>query len=250
VLVLRDITDRSLRRLQDEFIATASHELRTPLAVLTGYLHLIDRSGGAPVEHARRALEQAGQLDLLVQELLDTSRLETGQLRLELEPVDLGAIVLRAVDDARMLAPLAAIRYDRPATPVIVNASAARLQQVIRNILDNARVHAASTPSIDVSIRRRGGRADIAIADRGPGIAESEIGHLFERFTRRSDGVGSPGLGLGLYIARQIAQAHGGSIAVDSKGGHGTTFHVRLPLLLERRPTKRSAPRVTRIRRR
>jgi two-component system CheB/CheR fusion protein len=245
LLVVRDITDRSLRRLQDEFIANASHELRTPLAVLTGYLHLIDRAATDRVAgHVRRALDHARELDHLVGDLLDITRLETGRLRYEPEPLDLADLVHQAVDAAVVVASEQRIGFRRPARPLIVDADRTRLLQVVRNLLDNARVHAPGA-EVRVALRRRSGRAELSVSDDGPGIAANEASKVFERFQQVGAGQSSqPGLGLGLHIAREIVRAHKGTINVTSPDGGGTVFTVRLPLLGERksRPTGPKPP--------
>ncbi|MBA2253697.1 MAG: PAS domain S-box protein, partial [Chloroflexi bacterium] len=230
VLVIRDITDRSLRRTQDEFIATASHELRTPLAVLTGYLHLIERTAdGAVGEHTRRALEHAQQLEGLIGDLLDITRLETGQMRYELEPIELGALVHEAVEAAAVLAGEQLIHFRRPGTVSLVDGDRQRILQVLRNLLDNARVHASSSGEIRVRLRRRGGWAEVAVQDDGPGIAGGDLERLFERFQRASSPT-DPGLGLGLHIAREIVRGHHGTLTATSQLGRGSTFSMRLPL--------------------
>ena len=234
VLVIRDITDRSLRRIQDEFIANASHELRTPLAVLTGYLHLIERASDPGVDvHVRKALEHAEELDRLVADLFDITRLETGQMRFELEPIDLGELVQHAVEAAGVLADAQCVRYVRPVRSVLVDADRTRMLQVMRNLLDNARVHAPSS-EVRVALRRHGGRAELTVADDGPGIAARDAVTIFDRFQQASPTT-QPGLGLGLHIARAIVHGHHGTLSVASTPGRGTRFTMRLPLLAERR---------------
>jgi two-component system CheB/CheR fusion protein len=238
VLVIRDITERSLRRMQDEFLAIASHELRTPLTGLSGYLQMLIRLfGGAqaderPRRYASLALEQSQRLTSLLNELLDVARLQSGRLSLASEPVDLTALVPHAVETARLLAKTQSITVEAEPGPIIVRGDDRRLEQVLLNLLTNAIAYAPDTSRIDVRLHRDGEWAEIAVQDYGRGIAATELPHLFSRFYRVERGASptSDGLGLGLYITQQIVLAHGGTIDVQSTVGEGTTFTVRLPL--------------------
>jgi two-component system CheB/CheR fusion protein len=238
VLVIRDITERSLRRMQDEFLAIASHELRTPLTGLGGYLQMLIRLYGndaaqeRPRRYATLEFDQAQRLMALITELLDVARLQSGRMTLADAPVDLAALVPRAAETARLLAAPQAIAVDAEPGPITVRGDARRLEQVLLNFLTNAIAYAPDTERIDVRLRRAGTQAEIAVQDYGRGIAATEIPHIFSRFYRIERGVNpsSGGLGLGLYIAHQIVLAHGGTIDVQSTVGEGTTFTVRLPL--------------------
>jgi len=207
-----------------------------------GYLHLIERADDSGVAaHTRRALDHAQELEGLVADLLDITRLETGQMRYQLDPIELGALLQDAVDAAGVLSDQQRITYRRPAAAVLVDADRTRILQVLRNLLDNARVHASSSGEIRVSVRRRAGRAEVVVQDDGPGIAEEEVARLFERFHRASSSP-HPGLGLGLHIARQIVRGHHGTLTAASELQRGSTFTMRLPLLSERR-TRPGSPR-------
>ena len=234
-LVIRDITERSLRHLQEQFIAVASHELRTPLSILHGYLQLarrrLGREGGPPALYLDRALEQSRRLGDLINELLDVSRLQTGRLEVDRRPMDLGALVAETVVDAGRVGNGHAIGVEVPDEPVLLEADPARLHQVVLNLLTNTFEHAPDSERVDVRLRRVEGAAELSVSDRGPGIPARELPRIFSRF----HGVQRPGrrqrgLGLGLFITREIVQAHGGTIDVRSAEGEGTTFTVRLPL--------------------
>jgi two-component system CheB/CheR fusion protein len=240
VVVIRDITDRSLRRLHDHFLATASHELRTPLTALTGYLQMMVRqmaTGRIDDERQRRfadqALAQARRLATLVNDLVDVTRLQNDQLTLRLEPVDLDALVKATADVAQGLAQGQKIEVEADDGSVIVNGDSGRLEQVLLNLLNNALTHASESERLILRLRRLDGQAEIQVQDFGPGIPAGQLPDLFSRFYRaeRPGGRSHTGLGLGLFIARELVAAHGGTIDVESREGEGTTFTVRLPLV-------------------
>jgi two-component system CheB/CheR fusion protein len=238
VVVVRDITDRSVRALQDRFLAMASHELRTPLVPLIGYLDMLLKALDGADPRARRYAAQARQevarFAGLVGDLVDVVRLQTGKLTLKLEPVDLGTVVARAAEVARPVADGVAIREDVGAK-VVVRGDAARLEQVVINLLVNAVKHATGTPRIDVRVRRRdegGGRAEIVVEDYGAGIAAADLPRIFGSFyqVEHPEGASRGGMGLGLFIAKEIVEAHRGSISAESAVGQGTRITVHLPL--------------------
>ena len=240
VVVIRDITAPSRqRRLQDNFVSLASHELRTPLTAILGNLQLLltqlhpepedERARG----HATVALRQAHRLATLVHDLMDVARLETGKLTLNLGPVDLAALVAQAVETAQSLTQGQAISLTVEATPLLVTGDAGRLEQIVLNLLTNAMTHAPGSARIDVRLKREGDEtALIEVQDAGPGISEADLEQLFTRFSQVEsfDGTAKGGLGLGLFLCRELVTAHHGSITVHSIWGKGTTFTVRLPL--------------------
>jgi two-component system CheB/CheR fusion protein len=237
VLVVRDITDRTLRRLQEEFLAWAGHELRTPLAALSGNLQLAGRRLEAGDEerlrrHLALANEEARRMGALVTELVDAARLRSGRLVLAAEPLDLAPLVARTVEVAEALADGQALVLDSEDAPVVVAGDAGRLQQVLLNLLTNALTHAPGSERVEIRLRRDGEAAELSVRDRGPGIAAEALETVFDRFAQVDplQRPGSAGLGLGLYIAREIVEAHGGTIAAHSAPGEGATFTVRLPL--------------------
>ncbi|HWE61870.1 MAG TPA: CheR family methyltransferase, partial [Chloroflexota bacterium] len=249
VLVLRDITDRTLRRLQDEFLALASHELRTPLTSIRGYIDLIDRglARGQDIArmraHAGEARAQIVRLNGLVNDLLDVSRLNGGALHLHRAPVDLQRVVTRVVETGRVIAPERTVRLDAPQDPVVIDGDSDRLEQVALNLLNNALTYAPESP-VDVRLRRQQGTIELEVQDYGPGIAAEALPHLFTRFYQVASPIrdGRGGMGLGLFIAREIVEAHGGAMAVRSVVGEGTTFTVRLPLAPEEAREERASP--------
>ena len=240
VVVIRDITAVSRQRqLQDNFVALASHELRTPLTLVLGRLQLLLLRLPPPPDHeetrghATVALRHAQRLATLVDDLMDVTRLETGKLSLTLGPVDLAPLVTRAVETAQSLATDQTIHATVAAAPVVVTGDAGRLEQVMLNLLTNAIQYAPGPARIEARLRRVGDEAAvIEVRDEGPGIAEGDQARLFDRFSQVEgfQQAAQGGLGLGLYLCRELITAHGGTIAVHSTWGRGTTFTVRLPL--------------------
>jgi two-component system CheB/CheR fusion protein len=239
VVVLRDITDRSVRVLQDRFLAMASHELRTPLVPLTGYLDLLLKTldGKDPRAHryAAQARQEVGRLTGLVDDLVDVVRLQTGKITLDLESVDLRDVISRAASVARSIAGDLPI-HEEPGAPVMVRGDGPRLEQVVINLLVNAVKHAAGTPRIEIRVRREDGErpryADLEVEDYGAGIAAAELPRIFGSFyqVERAGRASRGGMGLGLFIAKEIVEAHAGTISATSEVGKGTRITVRLPL--------------------
>jgi signal transduction histidine kinase len=175
------------------------------------------------------AIEQAARLHRLVDELFDVTLAGRGGLAIDPSPIALGPVVRETVAVAEGLSDAPKFRVEAPKTELIVAADRARLQQVLLNLLTNALIHAADSPEVVIRLRHLRRWAEIEIEDHGPGIGPDIQARLFSRFERGS-GSGRRGLGLGLYISREIVTAHGGTIEVDSQPGDGTTFTVRLPL--------------------
>jgi len=224
----RAASEARLRR----FVADASHELRTPVATIRGYAELYRTGALDETERLddamRRTEEEALRMGTLVDDLLHLARLDQGR-PLDREPVDLGQLVEDTVRDARAVEPDRTLTATIP-TPVTVLGDRARLQQVLANLVSNARVHAPAAP-IEVALRQEGAEAVIEVRDDGPGMSEVDVARAFERFYRadasRSRHHG--GSGLGLSIVDATVQAHGGTTTITSAPGSGTTVTVRLP---------------------
>ncbi|MBS9535773.1 HAMP domain-containing histidine kinase [Mycobacterium sp. M1] len=227
-LSTRQASETRVRR----FVADASHELRTPLTAIRGYAELAQRIPDDPdaVTHAlSRVISESERMTALVEDLLLLARLDSGRA-LEHETVDLSALVIDAVSDAHVAGPDHQWRLDLPDEPVLVAGDAARLQQVLTNLLANARTHTGPGTVVTAGLTVDGPEVVLRVTDDGPGIPEPLQREIFQRFARgdssRSRKAGSTGLGLA--IAAAVVKAHGGSIAVDSRPGH-TEFSVRLP---------------------
>ena len=221
LLFTRDISERRhVERLKDEFVSTVSHELRTPLTSIAGSLGLI--AGGAagqlPEKAARLisiAQSNSQRLVRLINDVLDLEKLESGKLPFQFALVDLREIAQRAIEGVRGYADQLGVELllaDGPAAPV--RGDTDRLVQVVTNLLSNAAKYSPRGEAVRVKVEREGGNAALSVADRGPGVPEAFRDRIFSRFAQAdsSDARGKGGTGLGLYIAREIAERHGGRL--------------------------------------
>jgi two-component system OmpR family sensor kinase len=215
-----------------QFVADASHELRTPLAAIRGYTELTQRMGDdreAVAQAMSRVASETERMTRLVEDLLLLARLDSGR-PLEREPVDLSRLAVDAVSDAHVAGPDHQWELDLPEEPVVVTGDAARLHQVLTNLLANARVHTGAGTVVTTRLGSEGSHTVLQVIDNGPGIPAALQSEVFERFARgdssRSRKGGSTGLGLAIVSA--VVKAHDGTIVVDSVPGR-TEFTVRLP---------------------
>lgn len=224
----------ALSEAQEELVSIVSHELRTPVAGVLGFLEtsldhwdvMEDSERKAAVS---RAAVNARRLQALTRDVLDTQNLEAGRLVHVFERLDLREELQAAVEAAADLDPHRPVEVELPDAPIWVRADGDRLQQVLANLLDNARKSSPAVEAVTLAVRVGATDAEVAVSDHGPGIEEAARERIFEKFVRgRSDSVG--GTGLGLFISRQIVEAHGGRIWVDSTPGEGATFRFTLPL--------------------
>ncbi len=226
--------------VRDSFLSLAVHEVRTPLAAALGNAQLLIRR----TERAHPADERSGRalrmvegqlrrLANLVDMLLDVSRLETGQLSIQRAPLDLAALARRAVERAEGSLVTHVLRYDGPVDPLRIEGDAVRLEQVLDNLLQNAAKYSPPGSTITVQVGQQHERAWIAVRDEGVGIKPAVVPHLFERSYRAPDSStrAVPGMGIGLYVVREIVAMHGGTVEVESVPGKGSTFTVWLPRL-------------------
>jgi PAS domain S-box-containing protein len=239
-------------RLKDEFLATVSHELRTPLNAILGWSQMLQNSN-LDETAAKRALStierNARAQNQLIDDLLDVSRIITGQLRLNVRAVDLSSVIMAAVDAARPAAEAKNIRLQTLLDPQAgqISGDPDRLQQVVWNLLSNAIKFTPKDGRVQARLERVNSHVEIVVSDTGIGIEPEFLPFVFERF-RQSDGSTTRshgGLGLGLAIVRQLVELHGGTVSVESKGeGQGSTFIVSLPLLPVRLEPEADLPRV------
>ncbi|MBC9731208.1 cell wall metabolism sensor histidine kinase WalK [Streptomyces sp. TRM68367] len=231
-LTKRHASEERLR----SFAADASHELRTPVASIRGHAELALLHPGPVPQKVARALErieaEAARMGEMVDDLLLLARLDAGR-PLERHPVDLTLLVLDAVTDAQVTGPGHRWKLELSEEPVTVPGDAHRLQQVLANLLANARLHTPVGSTVTISLEIEDGTAVLKVHDDGPGVAADVQPKAFERFTRadrrRTEGAGGgTGTGLGLSIVAAVAEAHGGSTTLESGPG-STTFTVRLP---------------------
>ena len=225
-------------RAKDEFLATLSHELRTPLNAILGWASILTRAPGdeARTAQAMRAIERSARTQShLVDELLDVSRLVSGQMRLTLSAVSLNTVIDDALESVRPAAEARKLelmkRVDGPLRPL--RADARRLQQVVWNLLSNAVRFTPAGGRIEISLREVGNQSEIRVTDTGIGIRPDFVPHVFERFRQADSSItrAHGGLGLGLAIVRHLVELHGGTVDAESAGeGHGAAFTGRLPI--------------------
>lgn len=238
VLVLQDISElRRLEQIRQEFVANVSHELKTPLAAIqAGVETLLDGALNDPVHNVRfleRVRENAERLDLLVQDLLTLSRIESGQEHLEIKPTSLGAAVEACLSrhEPRALAKNLKLLAEPPASEVMALADEEALDHLLENLVDNAIKYTPEGGRIVLRWSENGREAVLQVADSGVGIPEKDLPRIFERFYRvdraRSRELG--GTGLGLSIVKHLAQALAGHVQAESKLGEGSVFTLRLP---------------------
>jgi signal transduction histidine kinase len=241
---LREVKTRDERRdavealrlavqVRDEFLTLAGHELRTPLTTLRLQVQAIlrARGRGEPVqgmEERLRLLERGThRLHELVDRVLDISQVAQQGIALERKPCDLSHIVNDVV--ARFVEAGAVAQFDVVTPgPVSGNWDDVRLETVVTNLVSNALKYGQGRP-VRIEVEDLGGEARLSVHDQGIGIAKSDQQRIFERFNRAASGRSYAGFGLGLWLVRQIAQAHGGSVTLNSEPGAGSTFTVRLP---------------------
>jgi signal transduction histidine kinase len=237
-----------LDRLKTQFLSMASHELRTPLTAVSGFMQIARRrmsrlSGATEVpaawrEEAKKADEtlemasrQSKKLARLIDELLDVSRLEQGRVEMRLAEIDLADVVQEVAERMRLLSKSHQIETKIDGTAPIV-ADRDRIEQVLENLVGNAIKYSPETGRIDMSLQVNGANAVISVRDEGIGVAPGEMEKIFGLFYRspdpRADHVG--GLGLGLYISREIVSRHHGRLWAERNVDAGTTFHVTLPI--------------------
>jgi hypothetical protein len=245
-------------RLKDEFLATLSHELRTPLTSILGWASMI-RNGEVEGSNADRAMEtierNARSQARLIDDLLDVSRIITGNLRLDLHPLNLAPIVNAALDALRPTADVKGIHLQTRFEPeeCLVKGDPNRLRQVIWNLLSNAIKFTQRGGGVNIDLNCVESTARLSVRDTGEGISAEFLPYVFDRFRQAEGSISRKqgGLGLGLAVARHLVELHGGMISAESEGpGRGSIFTVDLPLAQERRDPARAEERKREIERR
>jgi signal transduction histidine kinase len=222
---------------RDEFLSVAAHELKTPLTSLKGFVQVLLRQAerGQAADPARltRSLrtidEQSQKLARLVTQLLDVSRIDAGRLGLEARGTDLVRLVADAVAAARTRSARHALALRAPAS-LTAWVDPLRLEQVLTNLLENATKFSPGGGPVEVRVWREGRQARVAVSDRGPGVPPDQRGRLFQRFFQARGSERMGGMGLGLYISRQIVELHGGRLTAEFPRAGGTRMVVALPL--------------------
>jgi two-component system phosphate regulon sensor histidine kinase PhoR len=238
LLVVRDLsTSERAARTRRDFVANISHELKTPLAVIRGAAEtLADHAEGeedATQRFTGRILEQCLRLQELLEDLLTLARLESPEASARRQPVDLAAVLGRAVEVERPLAEAKGVSLRATLAPVpSVEGDGTALERMALNLLDNAIKYNRPGGWVEARLQANDGEILLEVTDGGAGIAESDLGRIFERFYRvdKGRGRGEGGSGLGLAIVKHVAENHGGRVEVESTAGLGSRFCVRLPL--------------------
>ncbi|MDO9129910.1 MAG: HAMP domain-containing sensor histidine kinase [Anaerolineales bacterium] len=224
---------RHRAQLQDDFMSTVSHDLYTPLGFIKGYATSLLRSDTTwDAETQREFLtiidEETDHLMTLVDKFLDSARLQSGMMNMDFQPVRLDSLIRDVVLRLKGHDKSLQVDLDLAISPPI-QADTVRLAQVFENLFENAFKYAPDS-NISITLRNLGDRLTVTFADRGPGIASEHLPFLFERFYRVPAQSGKRGTGLGLFICRQILQAHNGQISVETAPGKGTAFRIDLPV--------------------
>jgi signal transduction histidine kinase len=217
--------------MQREFITMVTHELRNPLASIKGYAELMQRRGAYSEAAVDTIVTQAKQLERLIEDLLDVSRLQVGQLKLQPGETDLVALARAAAAQAQTLTHVHTIRVVAPEPPLVGRWDATRLEQVLQNLLSNAVKYSPDGGEIVVRVEDLPRQARVSVTDQGIGIPPEALPRLFQRFfrTEEAQARGIEGLGLGLHISRALVEAHGGRLWAESLPGQGSTFVFTLP---------------------
>lgn len=223
-----------LDRMKSDFVSTASHELRTPLTSITGYTRTLIRKGADLSDKERHEFlevidNQANQLARLIDELLTISRIEHGELHLAFHAIDVEAIVESLFESMKLRAQGHTFELRLPdGFPPLV-ADEGKFLQIMSNLIDNAIKYSPDGGEIEVGGRQLGDSVQLSVSDHGVGMTPEQTAEIFEKFYQAADRPPSEGAGLGLYIVKQLVEAHGGEISVESTPGEGTTFYVTFP---------------------
>lgn len=233
-------------RAREQFLSIAAHELKNPLTTLLGSIeHLQRRIGRMEQAQERdhqivqRVREQTLRLTQMVDSLLDIARVDNGRFNLVCAPIDLAALTRRLVSEMRPTSRQHTLAVEVLIDPLIVYGDAVRLEQVLQNLLSNALKYSPNGGPIDVQLARCDDMAMVVVADQGIGIPQSALPHLFQRFFRAPNAEDLDGIGLGLSVVKEIVTLHGGTVAVASEEGRGSTFTIALPLFEPSSPSER-----------
>jgi signal transduction histidine kinase len=226
-----------LETMKDEFVLTASHELRSPLTSVQGFAELLmlerDKLSPAQADTVEIILDNTRHLVRLLNDLLDLARSDAGRLTIKPKPTDVGSLVedaartMRSQTEGKDQSLDVAVEPDLPR----IDVDRDRIRQVLVNLLTNAHEYCPQGAAISLKAERRDAEVQLVVADNGPGMAEDQLEHIFERFTRGDAGLTQHvgGTGLGLAISKSLVELHGGAIEAASALGRGSTFRVRLP---------------------
>ena len=235
-LEIANLQLQKLDQIKSEFVSLVSHEFRAPLTNMRGALELMGDSCITANSTCNRMLRvvnaEVDRLGRLVEDVLNVSRIEAGELKLTSKEVDVAQVVNQVLDEFAARHASRKLHTHLTSSPVFLWADRDRLHQVISNLIDNAVKYSPENGEVIVSIERHGEEGVVSVSDNGPGIPAEEQPRLFQKFSRLDsrDDKETYGYGLGLYLSRRLIEAMSGRIWVESKPGHGTTFHFALPL--------------------
>jgi signal transduction histidine kinase len=219
-------------RQREEVLHVVSHDLRAPLGALVGQARLLrGRAGGDDFAAARldAILRSASRMDSMIEDLLDSARKESRQLRLQARPIDVGAYLSELIERNGAALEVDRIRLTRDGERLVALADADRLERIVLNLLSNALKYSPPERPVDLRAAASDGFVTISVADQGPGIPAEDLPHVFEPFYRGLKTAARGGLGIGLYSVRILVEAHGGTVRAEPGREGGTTFHVALP---------------------
>jgi signal transduction histidine kinase len=230
---------KDLQRLREEWASLVTHDLRQPLNVIVTYISMLRDMAQSPDPQAlskgiEQTLKAAKTLNRMISDLADVSHIETRRLDLACRPTDLDVLVRESVEQQRVMLPDRVINLQIGSSIPKVNADPTRIEQVLGNLLVNALKYSDSETAVEVEVRQVHDEARVLVTNRGPDISAEELPKLFERYYRTASArAGSArGLGMGLYIAKGLMEAHGGRIWAESRLGQ-TTFQFALPMMRE-----------------
>ncbi|MEO8744168.1 MAG: HAMP domain-containing sensor histidine kinase [Candidatus Dormibacter sp.] len=220
---------------ESDLLSIVSHELRGPMTILKGYLTMLEAGSLGDMPPMAQSLlplliSKSDEVNWMIEQLLETARLNEGRLELNKRHLDIVAVTEGAVSSMRIVLAGHHLNLDEPPEPVEADIDPDRLQIVVRNLLGNAAKYSPPGSGITVRVRSEDGMATVSVADQGVGISEENQGQLFTRFGRLRNTQHVPGTGLGLWLSREIARMHGGDVTVQSAAGSGSTFTVAVPL--------------------
>jgi len=235
ITVFRDVTEqRLLEKTREEYIALISHDLRSPLTAVMGHagwlVRLLQERGlDREAASAGLILTSAKRMDSMIQDLVESAHLESGRVDMRKQPADLLLLVADLAERVGTPEDRARIRLEFPERVAPVSIDPDRIERALTNLITNALKYSPPEAPVVVRVEEADGEVVLSVRDQGPGIAPEELQHIFDRFYRARAGKKVEGLGLGLYIARLIVEAHGGRIWATSHQGVGSTFRFALP---------------------
>ncbi len=236
--VFTDVTEQhELQERNNAFHHTVAHDLRIPLTVIQGHAEMLKDSlrhgklGGTSLQNVEAILEGTGKMERMIQDLVDTARLEGGQVPLAKEPINLEAFVWSVLQSFKKTMNLKRMVTQIPQDLPLASADPERLERIFQNLLSNALKFSPPESKVSIQARKTEGEITISVTDHGKGIAPEDCSRLFKRFFQVKGSQPPSGVGLGLYISKLLVEAHGGHIWVVSKLGGGSTFHFTLPIV-------------------